>query len=219
MSTFFSISPKDRPCPSDELDAFKCDLQAPVSVPVSSTNTPEEEIEQAILIAVIRSSAGLDGIPTDFPNAWKQAVIHPIPKVGSNEYRPISLVSQLAKVSERVITWLMEQQVHLRDSQFGCHEDVMSAIDASRFAQHYSASYKSQGLKFAGIFSTKAKLTIVYTQRSSSISYATYAFSPWIQAWLQSWLSQRCMTVQFHSFWLPLPPPSITSRNLRRFYS
>ena len=32
----------------------------------------------------------------------------------------ISLVSQLGKVSERVNTWLLEQEVRLRDNHFGC---------------------------------------------------------------------------------------------------
>jgi len=69
-----------------------------------------------------------------FPHQWRRAIIHPIPKAGLKKYQPISLLSQIVKITERIFTWSLEQEISLRPNQFGC---VLAWV---RIAQHLSAT-------------------------------------------------------------------------------
>jgi hypothetical protein len=94
-------------------------------------NISQEVVEQALQRSSIGSAAGPDGIPAGllrllwakpygnhllycrvmsslslgcFSHQWHRAIIHPICKAGSKEYRPISLLSQIFKITERLVT-------------------------------------------------------------------------------------------------------------------
>jgi len=97
-------------------------------------------------------------------------VVHPIYKAGVNEYRTISLLSHLGKVSERSVIWLLESEIQLNDNQFRYHPEV-SPIDAAHLAHHYSSLSSSQGKKTAVLLldmSKALRLTTASTLVSSS---------------------------------------------------
>jgi hypothetical protein len=85
------------------------------------------------------------------PPGWKRAIIHPIPKPKSPELRPISLLNQVGKLCERILTWFLQAEATVRSNRLGCRAGV-SAIDAGRLAYHLSAVSAANKRPFAGIF-------------------------------------------------------------------
>jgi len=53
----------------------------------------------------VTTSIGRGFIPPD----WKRALIYPLPKNKPGDYRPISLLSQLSKLCERLVSWMLTE--------------------------------------------------------------------------------------------------------------
>jgi len=64
-----------------------------------------------------------------FRNQWNRAIIHPISMAGSKNYRPICLLSKIDKITERFVTWTLEQGISLRPNHFGCRAGTSSAYE------------------------------------------------------------------------------------------
>ena len=84
-----------------------------------------------------------------FPSAWKQAKIIMLPKPNKstlepNNYRPISLLSQLSKIFERLILdrlqLFLEKNEILNPSQFGFRKSRSSSLQAFRLAQEVAST-------------------------------------------------------------------------------
>ncbi|RWS23588.1 uncharacterized protein B4U80_06052, partial [Leptotrombidium deliense] len=58
-----------------------------------------------------------------FPDMWKNVRVTPMPKVVSNEYRPISIISNVSKICERLVFESLNEHLKnikfLSDQQFG----------------------------------------------------------------------------------------------------
>jgi hypothetical protein len=73
-------------------------------------------------------------------------------KADSENYRPISLLSLLGEIFERLISWYTDQQIQLPENQYGCCPlRASNAMD--RLALHRFASATSRSRVFAGVFS------------------------------------------------------------------
>lgn len=85
----------------------------------------------------------------EFPEAWKKAIIIMIPKYGKNpqfpqNYRPISLLSSIAKVIERVI---------LKRIQDECED--RNIIPNEQYGFRYSHSTEQQALRLTETIITR----------------------------------------------------------------
>jgi hypothetical protein len=88
-----------------------------------------------------------------FPKEWKHAVVVPIPKPGKDpsnpsNYRPISLLSSISKVFERIIlkrlnTFVSTQKV-LPNHQFGFRAAHSTSYQLNRVVWHVT-NMRSQG--------------------------------------------------------------------------
>jgi hypothetical protein len=177
---FASIS-NDRLIARDSQDELlHCSIPGGPSIPVDvlSEVVTDEVLHRAIFKALVGSSAGEDGIPAGIlravwqspngrsvlrlidlsslslchvPTSWKRAIIHPIPKPKYPEFRPISLLSQIGKICEKIVTWFLQSEATVRPNQLECRP-YACAIDAARLAHHSSAVRASLKRSFAGIF-------------------------------------------------------------------
>lgn len=88
-----------------------------------------------------------------FPEAWKKAVIKPIPKPGKNSQiaenlRPISLLSTIGKIIEKVI--LKRISVHLnknnilRNEQFGFRHEHSTTAQLARLTDHITKCFNNK---------------------------------------------------------------------------
>jgi len=186
---------------------------------------PDEVIRRAIYKPQVSSSPGADCIPAGVlrlcwssltgqsllknlvlgslslstcPERWKHAVVHPIPKE-NGEFRPISLLSQISKICERLVTWLLQQEIELSPNQYGCRSKL-SALDAARVAHHRSAVNAAKNWRTGAIFLDISKAydrvnsAVLLRDLSEKHNVPTY-----LQAWIQSWLSDRSIAVRYRS--------------------
>jgi len=190
--------------PGDKLS--KCSIPQVPSIPLDALTefVTEETVQRAIFKPSARSSAREDGIPADIlravwqspngrfflrliilssislshvPPGWKRAIIHPIPKPKSPKFRPISLLNQIGKVCERIITWFLQAEATIGPNQLGSRADV-SAIDAAWPAHHLSSVTAANKRPFPGIFLDIIKAhDLIYTGILSAkpfISHGSY---------------------------------------------
>ena len=82
---------------------------------------------------------------SEFPSSWKLAVIIPLLKPlkdPSNplSYRPISLLSTLSKILERILnkrlTWFLESNNFLNEAQYGCRRGRSSTMALAELDAH-----------------------------------------------------------------------------------
>ena len=113
------------------------------------------------------------------PSSWKYAIINPLPKPSSLDFRPISLLSHLGKITERLATWLLNDDTQLRPNQLRCQQGI-SAIDAARMAHHRPCYYAAKKWTFAVVFLdiTKAydRSTLDFSSRSFKLSSMSLRF-------------------------------------------
>jgi hypothetical protein len=88
-----------------------------------------------------------------FPSTWKKAKVMPIPKphkpsTDPNSYRPVSLLSTLGKLFERVIavrlTSFVNQQRLLPHAQFGFRRKHSTVAQLARITDYVSNGYNLQ---------------------------------------------------------------------------
>jgi len=183
--------------------------------------TPEI-IKQAIFKPAPNSSSGLDGITPGLlrhvwntrngqtslqhivrisigrgliPPSWKLALVNPLPKTKPGDYRPISLLSQMSKVCERIVAWTLTEEVSLTHAQFG-GRGLLSAIDAARLAHHASvqASHRNKFLLACFLDMTKAYDRVVPQILIQDLLKQGVPME--IAHWIKTWLSDRSIQVR-----------------------
>jgi hypothetical protein len=137
----------------------------------------ECEMLRAIKQAKVKSSAGADGISNaliqrcvtspvvrkamldsfnislntaSFPALLKQAKIKAIPKDNSGDYRPISLLSALGKIFEKMLEKRLREAIPLASNQFGCRAGHSTAQALARLV-HASGVAAAAGKSFGCI--------------------------------------------------------------------
>jgi hypothetical protein len=128
------------------------------------------------LSLIISASLSLGHVPTD----WKRAIIHSIPKAQSSEFRPISLLNQVGKVCERIVTWFLQSEASIRPNQLGCRAGVFF-IDTAQLAHHYSAVSTANKRPCAGIF---LDITKAYDRVHTGILFQKLSADPLISLWI-----------------------------------
>ena len=88
------------------------------------------------------------------PAAFKEALIHPVPKDQVGESRPITFLSHIGKAGV-LMTWRIRQYFTL-PSQFGCRLGY-SASNAVALAMHWSGRAAHFNKPFAPVFLDMSK--------------------------------------------------------------
>jgi hypothetical protein len=139
----------------------------------------------------------------DIPQEWKSSTTIPIPKPGKDptipsSYRPISLLSCMAKLMERMIlkrlTWVIEANSSLLPSQFGFRPQL-STMDLLALLEHdIQLAFRSKKIvlvvffDLAGAFDRASHEGILYKLAKSGITGR-------ILRWIQSFLRDRRFSV------------------------
>lgn len=88
-----------------------------------------------------------------YPNAWKHSVVVPVPKQGKNRklpasYRPISLLSQVSKLFERLLLHrlkiLMDQRRLIPPEQFGFQSGHSTVLQIIRVVEDITLAYNNK---------------------------------------------------------------------------
>ncbi|GAV04500.1 hypothetical protein RvY_14769 [Ramazzottius varieornatus] len=78
----------------------------------------------------------------EFPTAWKQAEVVPIPKKGSSSFRPISLLPPLSKLFEKIVASHLRNYLDknnlLSDTQYGFRKQRSTEMQLLHMAHQYS---------------------------------------------------------------------------------
>lgn len=73
----------------------------------------------------------------EFPESWKSAWIHPIPKAVVNTFRPIALLSQLSKLLERIVALHFDYSFKTPTTQYGCVPGVDVEMVLPKFSHEF----------------------------------------------------------------------------------
>ncbi|CAH2106405.1 unnamed protein product [Euphydryas editha] len=84
-----------------------------------------------------------------FPEAWKQGRVIVIPKPGKDKrlpssYRPITLLSHVAKLFERLLLRRLVPHLPLREEQFGFRSDHSTTLQLARVINHLASEYNNK---------------------------------------------------------------------------
>jgi len=134
-------------------------------------------------------------VTTSIPPDWKRALIYPLPKNSPGDYRPISLLSQLSKLCERLVSWMLTEDIPLSPAQFG-GRGLLSAIDAARLAHHslVQADATDNFLVAALLDISKAYDRVVPAILIQDL--LARSTSPLLCRWIQQWLTNRSIQVR-----------------------
>ena len=129
-----------------ELDSSKA--SGPDSIPVTVLRHCAPELS-----AILSKMFNLSLKTCTFPTCWKQAVVVPVPKKGdltsAANYRPISLLSVVGKIFERILNeqiWKhLETHKLLSDVQFGFRHQRSSADLLALLTEHISKVLDQRG--------------------------------------------------------------------------
>jgi len=84
-------------------------------------------------------------LSSEFSSSWKLAVIIPLLKhlkdtSNQSSYRPISLLSTLSKILERILnkrlTWFLQSNNFLNGAQYGCRRGCSSTMTLAELHAH-----------------------------------------------------------------------------------
>ncbi|CAH2100523.1 unnamed protein product [Euphydryas editha] len=84
-----------------------------------------------------------------FPEAWKQGKVIVIPKSGKDKrlpssYRPITLLSHVAKLFERLLLRRLVPHLPLRVEQFGFRGDHSTTLQLARVINHLASEHNNK---------------------------------------------------------------------------
>ncbi|CAH2092081.1 unnamed protein product [Euphydryas editha] len=84
-----------------------------------------------------------------FPEAWKQGRVIVIPKPGKDKrlpssYRPITLLSHVAKLFERLLLRRLVPHLPLREEQFGFRSDHSTTLQLARVINHLASEHNNK---------------------------------------------------------------------------
>ena len=194
--------------------------------PLQSITTSPQEVEKLLSSLDTHKSAGFDNIPTcllkeaaaelapsladlanlsfatgEIPQDWKDATITPFPKAGNpslpTNYRPISLLSILSKVQERIIYCRLYNYIapHLPSNQSGFRCKDGTEFQLARFIHHISVARDSGRTVTACFFDLSKAFDRVWHQGLLA-KLAHYGVSARVHAWLKEYLTSRRQRVQ-----------------------
>jgi ribonuclease HI len=88
----------------------------------------------------------------EFPDEWKTAKVIPLPKASPDEFRPISLLSSIGKIFEKILEQRIRESIHdkLSPIQHGCRAGHSTTQALCRFA-HSNGMATKQNLKFGAV--------------------------------------------------------------------
>ena len=91
-----------------------------------------------------------------FPSAWKVGKVIVLPKPGKDRrdpssYRPITLLSHIAKLFERLLLRRLRPHFPIRDEQFGFRDQHSTTLQLARVL-HHLASERNQDRYTVGVF-------------------------------------------------------------------
>ena len=132
-----------------------------------------------------------------FPASFKQSLIHPVPK-DSGGFPPISLLSCLGKMYDRILTNRIYEEWQPRREQFGCRTGHTTQDATARFF-HYSSLAHATGNRFGALFLdfSKAYDRVPHDRLIAKLN--TYGLNPGLILAIDDWLRHRTFQVAYNS--------------------
>lgn len=164
----------------------------------------------ALLIRIINACLMLQY----FPDAWKTAKIVTFLKPGKRSlfpqnYRPISLLSNMAKILEKVIqiriTKILSDHNTLRGEQFGFRSHHSAPLQTLRLTEYIIKGFNLKRTTVAVFLDVKSAFDTVWHEALLyKLAHLTPITRPWIKI-IASFLKNR-------AFYISLPPATSTKR-------
>lgn len=138
-----------------------------------------------------------------FPKSWKIAKVIPIQKPGNqfdnpNSYRPISLLSSISKLFEKVIKTKMDNHINTSNviplEQFGFRRYHSTTHQVKRICNHITVNF-ANGLSTALVLLDVAKAFDSIWHSALIFKMITYEFPPYLIKIIKSYLEDRCFRV------------------------
>ena len=130
-----------------------------------------------------------------FPIAWKTAGITPIPKPGG-DFRPISLLSQLGKIVERIVARRCDFKLRITENQFGCRAGTTVDLVLYKF---YHESILKDGELGAAIFFDLSKAFDRVNKFVVLEKLIDDCVDPWMVLFLNDFLTNRRFKVRYRN--------------------
>ncbi|GBP16319.1 Probable RNA-directed DNA polymerase from transposon X-element [Eumeta japonica] len=114
-----------------------------------------EQLPRRAMVAMTRLFNGI--LRTGhFPGCWKMGLVIAIPKAGkdprlASSQRPITLLSHMAKLFERIVLRRLHHHLTLRQEQFGFRSGHSATLQLARVLHHMVAEH-NRGRRTVGIF-------------------------------------------------------------------
>jgi len=138
-------------------------------------------------------------LSSEFPSSWKLAVIIPLLKPfkdpsNPSSYRPISLLSTLSKILERILnkrlTWFLESNNFLNEAQYGCRRGRSSAIALPELDAHIYTAISNNSRPYSIFFDLENAFPRVWCQLILSALHS-YDLRGLLPNLLQNYLTNR----------------------------
>ena len=140
----------------------------------------------------------------EVPRAWKLGIICPIPKPKKNPlavtgYRPITLLSCLGKLMERLIKYRLDHYLEAHDA-FSCYQTGFrqgrSTSDALVLLKHYISQGMSRGSFCAAVYLDLAQAYDCVWHQGVLSKLRALGCDLRTLLWLRSWLGERTVKVR-----------------------
>ena len=138
----------------------------------------------------------------DFPSAWRDAYISPIPKASpvtcDNDLRPVALTACLSKAFEDfVVQWLMEDiKEHIDPNQFGSLKGVSTTFCLLDMLHNWLSALESPSTYLRVCFLDFSKAFDHIDHNILVCKFLKMGARPIIVKWICSFLSQRRQAVK-----------------------
>ena len=140
---------------------------------------------------------------TEIPKSWKESLIIPIPKAGKdhsnpNSYRPISLLSCISKVAEKMVnsrlSWFLEKENKLSPTQCGFRKRRSTEDLLVRLEHQVRASIVNRKVTIAVFFDLERAFDTISHQHLIH-KLATAGIEGNMLAWIEEFLKNRSYKV------------------------
>ena len=142
-----------------------------------------------------------------FPEAWRHALVLPIPKPAKDpsnptNYRPISLTSSMCKLMEKIVnnrlTWYLKKNRVITPTQFGSLKK-RSTIDSLANIEHYiRKNYKEKKITGAIFFDIEKAYDTTWRHRVLKQLHE-YDLRGNLPIFISNFMKQRTFQVKFHN--------------------
>lgn len=141
-----------------------------------------------------------------FPTSWKSAITVPVPKPGKKpsspeSYRPISLLSALSKVFEKIVLLRLQKHIELNriipDTQYGFRAGHSTSHLALRLKKAIKGSLQSKPGQSTGLvlFDLKAAFDTLW-HNGLVLKMESFGFPTYLLKLIDSFLSDRSFKVK-----------------------